>query len=179
MALATLPGHETARTEAVLPSSRDDPQAAGDPGVRPAHPRPGEAVSDLGLGGAGHEGVQMALAWFPSEQWAGALARWPDLLQDNPEDHAAYSRKIQETLLRFASATANPLSVAALDLGGLIEYSSRRGYDPGSSAARSAYAAELARTGRARRWPPGRNEGCWCGSGRKYKACCGTVSLPP
>ncbi|WP_406693168.1 SEC-C metal-binding domain-containing protein [Saccharopolyspora sp. ID03-671] len=22
-------------------------------------------------------------------------------------------------------------------------------------------------------WPPGRNDTCWCGSGRKYKKCCG------
>ena len=21
-------------------------------------------------------------------------------------------------------------------------------------------------------WPPGRNQPCWCGSGRKYKKCC-------
>jgi hypothetical protein len=25
-------------------------------------------------------------------------------------------------------------------------------------------------------WPPGRNEPCWCGSGRKYKKCCGSPS---
>jgi len=100
----------------------------------------------------------MAFAWFPSEQWAGALQRWPDLLEDNPQGHAAYSRKIQGTLLRFASVSANPPSVAGLDVDGLIEYSRRLGYDPGSSAARSAYAAELARTGRVLPWPPGRNE---------------------
>ncbi|WP_246060371.1 SEC-C domain-containing protein [Herbidospora galbida] len=23
-------------------------------------------------------------------------------------------------------------------------------------------------------WPPGRNDGCWCGSERKYKKCCGS-----
>jgi len=39
---------------------------------------------------------------------------------------------------------------------------------------RAQYAADL---GRDRLgtipWPPGRNEPCWCGSGRKYKKCCG------
>jgi uncharacterized protein YecA (UPF0149 family) len=24
-------------------------------------------------------------------------------------------------------------------------------------------------------WPPGRNDECWCGSGRKYKKCCGAA----
>ncbi|TDC03308.1 SEC-C metal-binding domain-containing protein, partial [Actinomadura bangladeshensis] len=23
-------------------------------------------------------------------------------------------------------------------------------------------------------WPPERNAPCWCGSGRKYKKCCGS-----
>ncbi|MGO9505871.1 MAG: SEC-C metal-binding domain-containing protein, partial [Mycobacterium sp.] len=26
-------------------------------------------------------------------------------------------------------------------------------------------------------WPPGRNQPCWCGSGRKYKKCCAAPSL--
>ncbi|MEU3308968.1 SEC-C metal-binding domain-containing protein, partial [Nocardiopsis sp. NPDC006832] len=25
-------------------------------------------------------------------------------------------------------------------------------------------------------WPPERNRPCWCGSGRKYKKCCGSPS---
>ncbi|WP_026122457.1 SEC-C metal-binding domain-containing protein [Nocardiopsis halotolerans] len=29
---------------------------------------------------------------------------------------------------------------------------------------------------RLRAWPPGRNEPCWCASGRKYKKCCGSPS---
>ncbi|WP_405060333.1 SEC-C domain-containing protein [Kribbella sp. NBC_01505] len=26
-------------------------------------------------------------------------------------------------------------------------------------------------------WPPGRNQSCWCGSGVKYKRCCGAAAL--
>ena len=26
-------------------------------------------------------------------------------------------------------------------------------------------------------WPPGRNQPCWCGSGRKYKKCCAATSV--
>ncbi|GAA1711451.1 hypothetical protein GCM10009745_69440 [Kribbella yunnanensis] len=26
-------------------------------------------------------------------------------------------------------------------------------------------------------WPPGRNQACWCGSGVKYKRCCGAAAL--
>ncbi|TCN28811.1 SEC-C motif-containing protein [Kribbella orskensis] len=28
-------------------------------------------------------------------------------------------------------------------------------------------------------WPPGRNQACWCGSGTKYKKCCGANRPPP
>lgn len=28
-------------------------------------------------------------------------------------------------------------------------------------------------------WPPGRNQPCWCGSGTKYKKCCGGIDSPP
>jgi predicted Zn-dependent protease len=42
-----------------------------------------------------------------------------------------------------------------------------------SGRARSSYAARLLADGEAVAWPPGRNEPCWCGSGKKYKRCCG------
>jgi hypothetical protein len=39
---------------------------------------------------------------------------------------------------------------------------------------RARYAADLCSDPtRGTTWPPGRNEPCWCGSGRKYKKCCG------
>ncbi|WP_199234975.1 SEC-C metal-binding domain-containing protein [Kribbella sp. VKM Ac-2568] len=33
--------------------------------------------------------------------------------------------------------------------------------------------------GTAVEWPPGRNQPCWCGSGTKYKKCCGANRPPP
>jgi uncharacterized protein YecA (UPF0149 family) len=35
------------------------------------------------------------------------------------------------------------------------------------------YASQLRSTGDTLPWPPGRNDACWCRSGRKYKRCCG------
>ncbi len=41
---------------------------------------------------------------------------------------------------------------------------------------RAQYAAHRGRDpSRVIAWPPGRNEPCWCGSGRKYKKCCGAA----
>lgn len=70
-------------------------------------------------------------------------------------------------------ATGERPRVAAIDVDELVAWSAAEGYDPDSGEARSQFVAELARTGRALAWPPERNEPCWCGSGLKYKRCCG------
>jgi uncharacterized protein YecA (UPF0149 family) len=42
------------------------------------------------------------------------------------------------------------------------------------SQLRDRNAADVARDpSRTIAWPPGRNDPCWSGSGRKYKRCCG------
>jgi uncharacterized protein YecA (UPF0149 family) len=45
--------------------------------------------------------------------------------------------------------------------------------------ARAEYAAHLAANADPGviAWPPGRNQPCWCGSGRKYKKCCAAPTL--
>jgi hypothetical protein len=116
----------------------------------------------------------VSFAWFTSEEWAKAVARWPDLLDDRAADHGEYSRQTEARLKTFAKHDpAMVLAVSPLTVEGLEADASARGEDPGSGAARSVYAAELARVGEAVAWPPGRNDPCWCGSGAKYKRCCG------
>ena len=58
------------------------------------------------------------------------------------------------------------------------EFADREGNDPAESATRAAYGAHLGYLERTRPWPPGRNEPCWCGSGKKYKKCCGGLRFP-
>jgi uncharacterized protein YecA (UPF0149 family) len=65
-----------------------------------------------------------------------------------------------------------PLSVAPLQVEEILEYARAHDMEPDSDEIRPTLAAEKARTGNAIAWPPGRNEPCWCGSGRKYKQCC-------
>lgn len=63
--------------------------------------------------------------------------------------------------------------IVPLDVAGLVAFARREGRDPGSRATRLAYSDSLA-DDRDVTWPPERNAACWCGSGRKYKKCCGT-----
>jgi hypothetical protein len=78
-------------------------------------------------------------------------------------------------LRQLHRATGRRPSIAPVDVDELVDWAVSAGYDPGSGEARSEFAAELARSGRARKWPPARNEACWCRSGRKYKHCCATA----
>ena len=120
--------------------------------------------------------VALAIGWFPADEWTEATERWPDLLDDLPADHLAYSHETEARIKRIARHTpGSRLHVSALTVDGLQAHAEESGHDPGSGEARSSYAATLLQAGSAVVWPPGRNEPCWCRSGRKYKKCCGPV----
>ena len=116
--------------------------------------------------------IAWVLAWFPPDQHTAALERWPDLA-DHLTDPVRYSRRIEEQLQRLHAALGHRPAVAPLVVDDFLAWAAGEGYDPAGGDARSIYAAELNRTGCAIAWPPGRNDPCWCRSGRKYKRCCG------
>ncbi|HUR86877.1 MAG TPA: SEC-C metal-binding domain-containing protein [Solirubrobacteraceae bacterium] len=116
--------------------------------------------------------VVCTLAWFPPDQHAAALERWPSLAEDLDEPRA-YARRLEAHLRQLHRETGRHPSIAPLNVEELTHWATAAGEDPDSGSARSRFAAELGRTGRALPWPPGRNDACWCRSGRKYKRCCG------
>jgi tetratricopeptide (TPR) repeat protein len=117
------------------------------------------------------ESTSYAIAWFPRDQRAAALERWPDL-GDDLEDPDAYCRAIEGRLCEMRAATGRAPSVAPLNVEALLEFAAEQGLEPNTGAARSRFAALLGRRGETVPWPPGRNDSCWCRSGRKYKRCC-------
>lgn len=142
-------------------------------GFDPDDPPPAPDVVATASGAA--RKVPLSLAWFPSYEWELAIDRWPDLLDELPADHRPYSHRIEARLKWLTKqAPGHRLSVAPLTVAELVE---AHGADANTGEARSSLAAEVARTGRALVWPPARNDRCWCGSGQKYKKCCGPV--PP
>lgn len=113
-----------------------------------------------------------AVAWYPRDQIDAALERWPSLVEDLA-DPDAYCRIIEARLREVRSETGRVPSVAPLEVDAVVKFASEHGLDPDSGSARSRLAAVLGSRGETVPWPPGRNESCWCGSGRKYKRCCG------
>lgn len=133
--------------------------------------------SERGVGGGG---IATSLAWFPAEDYDEALMRWPSLAEDWADrPHDEYCRRFQWELLRLSSYGVPMRGVAPIRLADYLPWCEKEGLGAGTPAARAHYAAELTRRGEAIPWPPGRNDPCWCGSARKYKHCCATVSYVP
>ncbi|MBW3604599.1 MAG: SEC-C domain-containing protein [Actinobacteria bacterium] len=124
--------------------------------------------------------LELAVGWFPRDQYAQALDRWPELGQRwDADDYAGYARYIQGRLLDVARVLGRNPQLVPLDVDELEAYADEHGMDPGDADARAAFAAVAAEQGHALAWPPRRNDRCWCGSGRKYKKCCDTVPTDP
>jgi hypothetical protein len=114
----------------------------------------------------------------PPGEWAAATARWPDLLDGRAADQLGYNHEVEGSLKRYAQENpgARP-QVAPLTVEDLVAFAAERGIDAGSPSARAHLAAAITARGRGIAWPPARNAPCSCGSGEKYKRCCGPV--PP
>ena len=118
------------------------------------------------------EATHYSVAWFPRDQIEPALARWP-LLADDLDDPDAYCRVIEARLRHVRNETGRQPSVAPLQVDRVVGFAEENDLDADSGKARSQLAAEMGANDEALPWPPGRNEPCWCRSGRKYKRCCG------
>lgn len=129
------------------------------------HPRPG----------SGYEPTVFQLAYFPPDEYAAAWER--DLLDaTNYRGHADYRREVELQLRALAEhPTAVRVVVVPLSVEDLVAYATRTDRDPAKRKTRLAYTDTLYASGRVgTRWPPERNSPCWCGSGEKYKKCCGS-----
>ncbi|MGH2983197.1 MAG: SEC-C metal-binding domain-containing protein [Solirubrobacterales bacterium] len=119
-------------------------------------------------------GVAWAVGWFPPQDYEEARELWGELAELWGEiPHEEYCRRLEATLRGWARNGVRP-ALVDLRVADLIVFAEERQIDPGES--RDLFAAEMLRRGNARSWPPGRNKPCWCGSGVKYKRCCGTVT---
>lgn len=169
----TLPPGEGPAAAATAPSLFRRPRAT----VAQA-PRQEIAPADGSV--AGGRVRMLALAWFPADQYPEALRRWPELTAEgaakDAADHGAYNQALERTLREYADAGQMRLAISPIRIPDYLAWCTGRGADPAAPAARANYAADLARQGEVIAWPPARNQPCWCGTGRKYKQCCGRAT---
>jgi predicted Zn-dependent protease len=140
-----------------------------------------EAVEDLRSGREHRTGredptVAVGVLHWPKDELRALLARWPDLADGYGRDWDEHRRRTEETLNAYADGGMARLEVAAGSVADFERYAAETARDPAAPATRAAYAAQVVRAGGGVAWPPGRNSRCWCGSGGKYKRCCGRRS---
>jgi hypothetical protein len=114
----------------------------------------------------------IGLLYWPSEEYAAVVARWPHLAEGYGGSADGH-RLLTEAHLRARAETLPRVLLVPGSLAGLLEVADEEDLAPEGGAARTRLASRRIVEGQAVRWPPGRNEPCWCGSGRKYKQCCG------
>jgi tetratricopeptide (TPR) repeat protein len=116
----------------------------------------------------------VATPYFSIDEFARAIAAWPSFAADWADGgHAAYALELDRRMRAIAPGAPRHPVVAPLTVDRVVALASDNDLDPEASEVRARAAYDVAREGGATAWPPGRNEPCWCGSGKKYKKCCG------
>jgi hypothetical protein len=117
------------------------------------------------------------MAYLLPEQYEAAWERGL-LNATSYRDHGDYRREMEQTMRGLAERSTTPIRVMLLEVADLLAYAQREGKDPALRQTRLDFAGWLNRTGQTGDlWPPERNSPCWCGSGGKYKKCCGNAGF--
>ena len=125
--------------------------------------------------GTDRDAVGLHLLYWPEADFERLVERWPDMADGYGGSAAAHLVETEGHLRTYADEGVT-VSVGAGDFLEFLEFAETKDVDPRTGVARASYASELGRTGRTTAWPPGRNDPCWCGSGTKYKRCCGSAA---
>lgn len=115
---------------------------------------------------------QAALPWFAPDQGPAAAALWPGLAAEL-SDPVGHALEIEADARAVTDSVGRRPVIVAVTVDAYVAWAAAAGLDPADGAVLEDYAQERHRAGAAIAWPPGRNDPCWCGSGRKYKKCCG------
>ena len=121
--------------------------------------------------------ARLAVLYWPPDEFAELLVRWPAMGEDYGAEQAGHRRTVERHLRELADSGTRVM-VARGRVTDYVAYAKDGDRDPATAATRAGYAAHLAIRGNAAPWPPGRNDRCWCGSGAKYKKCCGALRFP-
>jgi uncharacterized protein YecA (UPF0149 family) len=117
--------------------------------------------------------TEVRMLFWPRSEFDAARERLAGAI-DQEVSQAQYYRDLENKLVAMATEGAPRVSAVSCSVDSLAVYVGRAGDRPlDSSAARRDYLDARYSEGHYVEWPPPRNQPCWCGSGTKYKKCCG------
>ncbi|WP_194907026.1 SEC-C metal-binding domain-containing protein [Catenulispora rubra] len=126
----------------------------------------GEAVEEHG------QQTRVQVLVYRRADLAEAESRWPDLLI--PEAHDVYYRRQEQQCRQMSENGTSSIILVAAEPQPMAEYAALHGGTVHDDDLRLAYLNAKVARGDSIAWPPPRNGPCWCGSGVKYKKCCGS-----
>jgi len=100
-----------------------------------------------------------------------AIRTWPDTYQND----ADYYRDVEARRRSDAESGLAETVIVPMSVADLITFAQTEGGSPVEQSTRERYSTTVPQAQHIR-WPPARNDRCWCGSGIKYKKCCGRPS---
>lgn len=109
--------------------------------------------------------------FWPIGELAAAATRWPD--QTSGTDLQTYHRQLESRLRTFSERGAPSITLVPASVSGLQQFADQVGAEATEPTTRHAYMNSQVAQGQSIAWPSARNARCWCGSGAKYKKCCG------
>jgi len=124
-------------------------------------------------------GRPATIVWLTEADLTAARARWPTWVDglDHDEPYGERRARMERRLREHRADGDGPLVIVTIDLDGYAAWCEEQGYEPADRRSRGSHVEHAREQGSGRSWPPGRNEACWCGSERKYKRCCGALSV--
>lgn len=124
----------------------------------------------------------VVIPWFDQANFdpaREALGEWVTLLE-RAGSHDEYRLLVEQELRIVAAVRTGTLRVrglAPVEMDDLRRWLDERRTTLSDIDAFEDYVDNLADSNRVVPWPPGRNDRCWCGSGSKYKKCCGALDV--
>jgi tetratricopeptide (TPR) repeat protein len=109
------------------------------------------------------------MMFWPRAEFAIAREEEPEF-SENEED---YYPRLEARAHELANRGASAVVLVPGEVARLRELAGRLGHTVMAGEVHGAYLQEFTDARAAISWPPPRNAACWCGSGTKYKKCCG------
>lgn len=117
----------------------------------------------------------VAVLHWPEPELTELLTDYPALATEYPS-YEAHLATIESSLRELAASGTPNLGIVTGTVPSYEAFAASEGASPSDPTLLPQYATTLAARGRALPWPPERGAECWCGSGRAYGECHGTVA---
>ena len=154
------------------------PAEPEEPQVRPAR----AAGSESALVAASAPWPAVAdgrLLWWPGAEYQRFVTQVPDVRNVIGATWPQHTAKVESTLRAFRHLQPDnrvALSLARAEFRAYVRFLELAGSDPRRPEPLTAFTGLAAGQQKPVRWPPGRFDRCWCGSGLRYSRCCGSAA---